>query len=132
MFLLELISFNPSGGGISKKFQKRAETFGMWGAGLLGIIFALSLCPLSAALFFGSLIPLSVQHNSSVAMPVIYGIGTGLPVLVFAVIIAFGAKSLGRAFNILTTIEKWGRRITGAIFILVGVYYCLVYIFHLL
>jgi cytochrome c biogenesis protein CcdA len=132
MFLLELISFGSSGRGISDKFQKRAESFGMWGAGLLGIIFAQSLCPLSAALFFGSLIPLSVQHNSSITMPVLYGIGTGLPVLVFAVIIAFGAKSLGKAFNTLSVIEKWARHITGTIFILVGVYFCLVYIFHLL
>ncbi len=132
MFLLELISLNFSGRGVSDRFQKRAETFGMWGAGLLGIIFALSFCPLSAALFFGSLIPLSLQHNSSITMPLLYGIGTGLPVLVFAIIIAFGAQSLGKAFNILTMIEKWARRITGTIFILVGIYYCLVYIFHLL
>jgi len=132
MFLLELISLNFSGRGVSDRFQKRAETFGMWGAGLLGIIFALSFCPLSAALFFGSLIPLSLQHNSSITMPLLYGLGTGLPVLVFAIIIAFGAQSLGKAFNLLTMIEKWARRITGTIFILVGIYYCLAYIFHLL
>jgi len=132
MFLLELISFGAGGGGISDRFQKRAEAFGMWGAGLLGIIFALSFCPLSAALFFGSLIPLAVQYQSSVAMPILYGIGTGLPVLIFAVIIAFGAQRLGKAFNILTAIEKWARRITGTIFILVGIYFCLVHIFHIL
>jgi cytochrome c biogenesis protein CcdA len=132
MFLLELIQLRSSGGGMSERFQQRAESFGMWGAGLLGIVFALSLCPLSAALFFGSLIPLSVQHNSSITMPALYGIGTGLPVLVFAVIIAFGAKSLGKAYDILTKIEKWARKITGTIFILVGIYYCLVYIFRVL
>jgi cytochrome c biogenesis protein CcdA len=132
MFLLELIQFRPSGRGVSDGFQKRAETYGMWGAGLLGIVFALSFCPISAALFFGSLIPLSLQHNSSIAMPVLYGIGTSLPVLVFAAIIAFGAQSLGKAFNILSVIEKWARRITGTVFILVGIYYCMIYIFHLI
>lgn len=130
MFLLELISLRPSGRGVSDRFQKRVESFGMWGAGLLGIVFALSFCPLSAALFFGSLIPLSLQHNSGLAMPVLYGIGTGLPVLVFAVIIAFGAQSLGKSFNVLAMIEKWARKITGTVFILVGIYFCLAYIFH--
>ncbi len=130
MFLLEMISFGSTGIGVGEKFQKRAESFGLWGAALLGIIFALSFCPLSAALFFGSLIPLSVKHHSSVVMPVLYGIGTALPVLVFALVIAFGAQSLGRTFNILTAVEKWGRRVTGLIFILIGIYYCLVYIFH--
>lgn len=132
MFLLEMISFGTGGGGISDRFRKRAEVFGIWGAGLLGIIFALSLCPLSAALFFGSLIPLAVQYQSSVLMPVLYGIGTGLPVLVFAVIIAFGAQQLGKALNILTAIEKWARRITGTTFIIVGIYFCLVHIFGIL
>jgi len=132
MVLLELISFGTGGRGISDRFQKRAEAFGMWGAGLLGIIFALSLCPLSAALFFGSLIPLAVQHESNFFLPVLYGAGTGLPVLVFAVIIAFGAQRLGKAFNILTAVEKWARRITGTVFILVGIYFCLAYIFQVI
>jgi len=132
MFLLELLSFGASGPGISEKFRKKAENFGMWGAGLLGIVFALSFCPLSATLFFGSLIPLSLKHNSAFIMPLMYGIGTALPVVVFAVLIASGAKSLGKAFNALALVEKWGRRITGFVFILVGIYYCLEYIFRVL
>jgi len=79
MFLLELIQPNLSGSGISEKMQRRVEKSGVWGAGILGIIFALSFCPLSAALFFGSLIPLSLKHGSSVFLPSLYGIGTALP-----------------------------------------------------
>jgi len=65
MILLELIRFNIPGSGLSEKMQKRVELLGIWGAGLLGIVFALSFCPISAALFFGSLIPLSVKCGSS-------------------------------------------------------------------
>ena len=50
--------------------------------------FALAFCPVSAALYFGSLIPLAVQSKSAVVLPTVYGIGTALPVFVFAVIIA--------------------------------------------
>jgi cytochrome c-type biogenesis protein len=132
MVLLELIRLPVRGGGIAGRMQRRAESGGLWTAGLLGIVFALSFCPLSAVLFFGSLIPLSVQHGSRFVLPTLYGIGTGLPVVVFAGIIAYSAQSLGKAFDALRKIEIWFRRVTGIIFILVGVYYCLIYIFHLL
>ena len=132
MFLLEMISLPSKGRGVSDRMQKRAASGGMGGAVLLGLVFALSFCPVSAALFFGSLIPLSLQLHSPVALPLIYGIGTALPVLVFAFLIAFSAHRLGAAYNILTRIEFWARKITGIVFIGVGIYYCLSYIFHVL
>ena len=129
MMLLELIEVKLPGGGLGDRLQRRAEHWGIWGAGLLGIVFALTFCPASAALFFGSLIPLSLKWNSTFFMPSLYGIGTALPVLVFALLIALGAKSISTVFNKITKFEIWGRRITGWVFILVGVYFCLVYVF---
>ena len=125
MVLLELIRLNIPRVGAGKKTQERVEGMGMLGALVLGIIFALSFCPLSAAIFFGSLLPLALKLGSSVVVPSVYGIATGLPVLVFAVIIALGATSVGRAYNKLVLFEKWARRITGAVFIVVGIYYTL-------
>jgi len=61
MFLLGLIQLNITGPGVSDTMQKRVDALGMWGALVLGILFALTFCPVSAALFFGSLIPLSVK-----------------------------------------------------------------------
>jgi len=130
MFLLDLIHFNFSGPGISEKMQRRADLYGIWGAGLLGFLFALSFCPLSGVLFFGSLIPLAVQHESGIVMPTVYGIGTALPAFVFAVLIALGAGYMGRVFDKLTVFERWARRITGIIFVIVGIYFTLVYIFR--
>ena len=131
MILLELIRINISGTGLSEKMQKRVESYGILGAGLLGIIFALSFCPISAALFFGSLLPLSVKYESGFALPALYGLGTGLPVFLFAVLMAFGAQSVAKAFNKLTQLEWWVRRITGGIFIAIGIYFCLAHIFEL-
>ena len=129
MFLLNLISFSMPGGGLGARMQNRAERFGIWGAGLLGLLFALSFCPVSAALFFGSLIPLAVDHQSSVMMPTVYGIGTALPVIVFAFVIALSTRLVGVMFNKLKTFEKWARGVTGVVFIIVGIYYTLTYIF---
>ena len=129
MFLLELLSFGSSGGGVTESLGRRAEKHGLWGAFALGAIFALSFCPVSAALFFGSLIPLALRHQSGIALPALYGLGTGLPVFVFAVVLAFGARSLGLFFRRLTQFELWARRVTGVVFIVVGVYYTGTYIF---
>ena len=132
MLLLGLIQFSTSGSGVSEKMQQRVDALGIWGALLLGLVFALSFCPTSAALFFGSLIPLSLKANSSVLMPVVYGLGTALPVIVFSVLIALSAQSVGKAFNILTKVEWWSRMITGTIFVLVGIFFSLKYIFEVL
>ena len=129
MVLVELVQINFSGSGVGGKMQKQVEAWGMWGALLLGVVFALSFCPVSAALFFGSLLPLALQHESGVILPAVYGVATGLPVLVFAVLIALGTKRVGEAYDRIIHFEKWARRVTGVIFILVGVYYCLTHIF---
>jgi len=131
MILLGLInvSFSRSAGGMG--LQKRTEKGGTWWAGILGIVFALSFCPISAGLFFGGLIPLSVRQGSRVLLPSLFGVGTALPVIVFAFIIAFAAQHVGKAFDRLTQIERWARRITGAVFIAAGVHFCLSSIFSL-
>jgi len=130
VLLLDWIRFPSRGGGISAGLQDRAERWGIWGGGLLGVVFALSLCPTSAALFFGSLIPLALKSGSRVMLPLVYGIGTALPVFAFAIALAIGANAVGRMFNVLSRFEVWARRITGAVFIGVGGYYCLAYIFE--
>ncbi len=131
MVLLELISFGPGGSGISDKLQKRVEGLGPWGAGLLGILFALSLCPTSAALFFGSLLPLAIEQDSAIMLPLAFGTATGLPVLLFALLIALGANRVGHTYNRIASFEKWARRITGVLFIMTGFYFCLTRIFQL-
>ena len=131
LFLLDIIPWPWSGNGsaLIEKIRIKASSLGLWGAGLLGLVFALTFCPVSGALFFGSLIPLAVKHESSILLPSIYGVGTALPVVVFSVIVAFAANKISTAFNALTVIEKWARRVTAAVFIGVGGYYCLVYLF---
>ncbi|MFH1076084.1 MAG: sulfite exporter TauE/SafE family protein, partial [Pseudomonadota bacterium] len=91
----------------------------------------LAFCPVSAALFFGSLIPLSIKYESAFIIPLLYGVGTAMPVIVFAFLMAFGAQWIARAFGKMAIIDKWARRITGALFLAVGVYFSLVYMFGL-
>jgi len=132
MFLTELLTFGGRGGGMFAGLQERVARHGIFGALALGFLFPLSFCPISAALFFGSLIPLAVANESGVLLPVVYGVGTGLPVLGVALVVALGAKSIGTAFQKLSAFERWARPVTGAVFILVGIYLTLVYVFGVL
>ena len=131
LILLDVIKINFPGLSLSQKHHNKLAEAGVPGSFLLGAVFALAFCPVSAALFFGSLIPLALSHKLGAALPFIYGIGTGLPVLVFAIAIAMGVTSLSHWFNKLTKLEYYMRKATGGIFIVVGLYYIGVYFLKL-
>ncbi len=122
MILLGLIELPMSSGQGMQRLREKFEKLGLVGAGLLGLLFALSFCPVSAALFFGSLIPLAVTNDSSVLLPALYGIGTGVPVLAFAILLVFGKQSFSAFFKKVTNAETWLRRITGGSILAVGIY----------
>jgi cytochrome c biogenesis protein CcdA len=132
MIMLDLLRAGWGSGGASARLAEKAGRWGLAGAMALGALFALSFCPVSAALFFGSLIPLAVSTGNPVVMPSLYGVGTGLPVLAFAALVSLGAGALSRSFERITRLELWARRATGAVFILVGLYYTLNYVFEVL
>jgi cytochrome c biogenesis protein CcdA len=121
MFLVGLIDISWAGVGVTDKIKQRIDALGVWGALALGVLFALAFCPTSAALFFGNIMT-SLSTGSSVTMPLLYGIGTALPVIVFAVLIALGSQALGRAFGAVSRFERWARTFTGTAILLVGLW----------
>lgn len=129
--LLDIISFRLPKLKLPARHHNKLLESGAPGAFLLGFILALAFCPISAALYFGSLLPLTVNSKNGMFMPFIYGIGTGLPVLIFAFAIALGVKSLSRWFDRVKGFEYYTRKITGVVFILVGLYYTGIYILKL-
>jgi len=102
MFLLELLSFRNKGRNLDTKSQEKIKSKGLLGALILGSLFALTFCPVSAALFFGSVIPLVANEQSRLLIPAIYGIGTGLPVVVVSVGIAISTKMVAKMFSRIT------------------------------
>jgi len=122
LVVLKVIPLPQPGGGALSRIGERAGAWGHPGSFLLGVIFAFAFCPVSAALFFGGLVPLSIEQGSLLLLPVLYGVGTGLPVVLFAVIFALGLKKVGQVIHHMSSVEMWARRITGVIFILIGIY----------
>lgn len=130
--MLDLVRIRLPGVTTSAGMQRRIERWGLLGALILGALFALSFCPVSAALFFGSLLPLAVQHDSGVLLPLLYGLGTAVPVIVFAVALATGARRLAALFERVTSVERWMRWGTGGVFVGVGIYLSLVHVYRVL
>ena len=58
----------------------------------------------------------------------IIGLGTGLPVLLFSVGLAFGAQSVTKWFHRVGQLEYYARKITGGIFIFAGLFYWWTYV----
>lgn len=100
---------------------------GLLGSFVLGILFALAFCPYSGALFFGMLIPLMLSSSEGLFIPIVFSVGTGIPVLFFALVIAYSMGSLGKYFNAVQKMEKIMRIVAGSTFVITGVYYLNIY-----
>ena len=122
MVLLELLPMPWGGKGMSQTTAERLARFGVFSEFALGVLFALTFCPTSAALFFGSLLPQALATANSTPPVIAYGIGTAIPIAVFAVAVAIGA---GFASQLGASIVRWQPRIrivTGVALLLVGLF----------
>ena len=129
LIMLNIIKFKFLG---KSSFQERlSEKFrdkGLLGSFLIGVVFALAFCPTSGALFFAGLIPMTVASAKGLVLPVIFGFGTAIPVILFTYLLAFAANSVGSFYGKIQKIEKIMRYITAIVFILVGIYYVLLFL----
>ena len=113
--------------GIGRLKQSLAER-GVVGSFALGAILALAFCPFSAVLFFGMLIPIAVLAGDALVLPAIFAFATGIPVIIFSLILSFGVSRLSSVMDKVNVIDKWIRRIVSVVFIIVGIY-CLSILF---
>ena len=123
IFMLDIIRINfPGLGRLSEKVENK-KSWRFIDALLLGIVFALAFCPYSGVLYFGMLVPLTLSSASGLYLPVIFAIATGIPVIIFAWVLAYSVSGIGGLYNKIKIFELWFRRIIAVVFILVGLYY---------
>ncbi len=123
LIMLDILKIKfPALGTLSRRFENKG-TKNYLNVLLLGILFAAAFCPYSGVLYFGMLIPLTISSASGLYLPVIFAIATGIPVIIFAWLIAFSISGVGVLFNKLKTFEVWFRRVVSLVFIGVGIYY---------
>jgi cytochrome c biogenesis protein CcdA len=128
LIMLNIIKLNFLGkSGFQEKFSEKFKDKGNLGSYLLGLIFALAFCPYSGALYFGILIPMTIVDASGLYLPIVFAIGTGLPVIFFTYILAFAVGKMSSYFNKVQRLEKIMRYIAGGVFILAGLYYVIMF-----
>lgn len=95
---------------------------GLPGAFLLGALFAVTFCPISAALFFGSLMPLALASTSPILPILAYGVATALPVGVLALLIVLGTGSAASWMGGIQRVQPLLQKATAWVIVAAGVY----------
>ncbi len=123
LFMLNIIRIRfPGFQGITNRFSSK-KTHSYLDVFLLGNVFALAFCPYSGVLFFLMLVPMAISNASGLLLPSIFAVGTGIPVIIFAWLLAFMVSGVGILYKRLSSFDKWFRKIIGVVFMLVGLYY---------
>ncbi len=123
LFMLGVIKIKfPGFSRLTDKIGKKGEG-SYWSALLLGIVFAMAFCPYSGVLFFAMLIPLAIGSAGGLYLPAVFAVATGLPVILFAWLIAYAMANVGKVYNSIKTFEFWFRRVIAILFIITGLYY---------
>ncbi len=114
--------------GKLEAFKQALATRGYTGSIFLGMILAFAFCPYSAALFFGVLIPLILSSPERLFLAPVFGLGTAIPIVIFAFLLAYGVHKIGLTFTIIQKLEKVLHVMVALIFILAGMYYLRIWI----
>lgn len=127
LFMLDVIKIKfPGISGLANKIGENSKG-SYWSTLLLGMVFALAFCPYSGVLYFVMLVPMTVASASSLYLPVLFAIATGLPVILFAWLLAFAVGSVGKLYSQIQTFELWFRRVVSVVFIGTGIYYLAIF-----
>jgi cytochrome c-type biogenesis protein len=123
LLMLDVLKIKfPSFSGLTERLGNKGKG-SFWSTLLLGIVFALAFCPYSGVLYFAMLIPITIASANGLYLPLVFAIATGLPVIIFAWLLAYSVGSVGKLYNHLKAFELWFRRVMALLFIGVGIYY---------
>ncbi len=123
LLMLDIIRMKfPGMSRLTSKMQHKTK-WGYWDTLLLGVLFALTFCPYSGVLFFGMLVPMTISSASGLYLPVVFAVATGIPVILFAWVLAYAVSGIGNVYNNIKIFEMWFRRVIAVLFIVIGIYY---------
>ncbi|MDQ7773443.1 MAG: aromatic aminobenezylarsenical efflux permease ArsG family transporter [Elusimicrobiales bacterium] len=131
MYMLDMFGGSFAGFNFFDMTRFKAKA-GALSSLLMGMFFALAFCPIAAALYFGMTIPLAAANSAPFSIPLLYGLGTALPVIGAAVAIDFGLRKVSAVTGLAGRFEHWARPVTAWVFIAAGVYLGLKYIFGII
>lgn len=128
MYMLDMFGRGFEGVSLLDLSKFKAGS-GAFSSLLMGFAFALAFCPMAAALYFGVIIPLAAKNSAPFSLPLLYGLGTALPVAAIAVVLDLGFKKMSAVTSLAGKFQACAKPVTAWVFIACGVYLGLKYIF---
>lgn len=109
--------------GVSKWLQTVDDKSSWLWAFMLGIFFAIAFCP-HRLMYFFTMIEMSVSLESAWTwvMPVVFGLGTGLPIMILAWLISYSVVNTEVLTKKVQSFEKWFRYACAVLFLGFGIY----------
>jgi cytochrome c biogenesis protein CcdA len=128
---LGMLGAIPLRGGIGRRWRRRLSvtlpTEGGVAAFLLGMAFSFAFCPTLFWLFFGLTVPLALQSPAGWTFPALFAVGTGLPLLTVAGVVALGLGAVETLAGRIGALHRILGRVAGVVFLLAGLHDTLVY-----
>lgn len=115
------------GHALALRLRERFKAPGGGGAYLLGVAFSFAFCPTLFWLFFGLTVPLALRSAGGWTFPGLFALGSSLPLLAIAGLVAAGAGAAEAVAGGMRRLERPIRVGAGAILLLAGVHDTLVY-----
>lgn len=109
--------------GMSKWLQTVDDKSSWLWAFMLGIFFAIAFCP-HRLIYFFTMIEMAVTMDvaGEWLMPIVFGLGTGLPIMILAWIICYTTLSTQTLTDKMHRFEHWFRYACAVLFIGYGLY----------
>lgn len=98
----------------------------------VGCVFSLIPCPETAALFFGGMLPMAMEYDSLYALPLFFGLGTALPVMLIGYLLSLGVGKFANNLGQFRKVEPLLRGVTCLAFVGIGLYLTLSHVYHVL
>jgi cytochrome c biogenesis protein CcdA len=132
IFLLGWIRLPGVGARFSAALNQCARKWGgNSGAFLMGVAFSLGFCPTMFWLFFGLLMPLTMDVEYGLMLPPLFAVGTALPLLLFLGI-SYGVGRHRLPIRKARQVGRWVQRVAGVFFILLGIADMMIFWDHML
>ena len=112
---------------LAHRLRERFKAPGAGGAYLLGVAFSFAFCPTLFWLFFGLTIPLALRSAGGWAFPGLFALGSSLPLLAVAGLVAAGAGAAEVVAGGMRRLEPPARGGAAILLLLAGGHDTLVY-----
>lgn len=125
LFMLDIIAMPSIGQTLSsERLQALVSKNKLVGSLCMGFVFALALCPPSAAILFGLVLPQAAQLDTASSLLAIssFGLGTALPVILISILLIISFTAAQKSIKKIQQAAPYLKKLSGIIFLLLGFY----------